>query len=190
MVKPLPRVAWLLVATATGAARPDGGGHHGRPAGPRPLAWPWKWHYEAIEYLAAGVLLIRAAQDRRERLAWSFLALGGRRGGLRRPLLGHLAGAARIDPVPVRGRCALPLVLPRRLRRARTAPACARRALPRERLARRRGLRARTRGSRRRARLPDGDRHDRWRGRDGHHEHRLPDRRCRDARIDRLRRRA
>ena len=42
---------------------------------PAALAPIWKWHYEAIEFGAAALCLLRAASDRRERLAWSFVAL-------------------------------------------------------------------------------------------------------------------
>jgi two-component system cell cycle response regulator len=75
MLMPLPRVARALLAVATallGLMALDV--TVGLPV-PASLAALWKWHYEAIEFLAAGVLLVRAAQDRRERAAWSFLAL-------------------------------------------------------------------------------------------------------------------
>src|SRR4051794_34866872 len=76
MALPLPRLSRLLVIAATALlALMAVDVTAGLPL-PAPLAPVWKWHYEAIELLAAGSLLLRAAHDRRERLAWSFLALG------------------------------------------------------------------------------------------------------------------
>ena len=36
----------------------------------------WDWHYEAIEFTAAGVCALRAVSVRRERVAWAVLAAG------------------------------------------------------------------------------------------------------------------
>lgn len=36
----------------------------------------WAWHYEAIEFSAAAICGLRAVSDRRERLAWTIIALG------------------------------------------------------------------------------------------------------------------
>ena len=36
----------------------------------------WIWHYQAIEFAAAGICALRAVSERRERLAWSMIALG------------------------------------------------------------------------------------------------------------------
>jgi two-component system, cell cycle response regulator len=40
------------------------------------LAGIWAWHYVAIEFAAAAVCGLRAVAERRERLAWSIIALG------------------------------------------------------------------------------------------------------------------
>lgn len=36
----------------------------------------WAWHYSAIEFAAAGICALRAVSERRERLAWSVIAVG------------------------------------------------------------------------------------------------------------------
>ena len=43
---------------------------------PGPLGGIWVWHYQAIEFTAAAVCALRAVSERRERLAWSIIALG------------------------------------------------------------------------------------------------------------------
>ena len=43
---------------------------------PGPLESLWGWHYSAIEFAAAGICALRAVSERRERLAWSVIAVG------------------------------------------------------------------------------------------------------------------
>ena len=189
MALSLPRLSRLLVIAATALlALMAVDVTAGLPL-PESLTPLWKWHYEAIELLAAGALLLRAAHDRRERLAWSFLALG---------VIAATCGDLYWD-ISLAGLSAIPypsaadalylafypaayvgLALLLRARGGRfpasvwlDGAVCAL------------GLAALV-GA---LAFPSGDRYHRRRCDDRRHEHRLPDRRCRDARADRLRRR-
>ena len=179
-----PRRAHRAVAPGRdgGHARADGGRRHGRPALPAVARPIWKLALRGDRVARRGAVA-RCARcgERRERLAWSFLALGIF-ATPRRSVLGHLARAARVDPVPVGRRLALPLVLSGGLRRAGAAPAGPRRPLPRRASgSTARSARPVSRRSSARSSFPRA-RHDRRGGDDGRHEHRLPDRRRRDAR--------